>query len=213
MLFSSSGAVFPTVYSWPTSHDSVLAQCYAFQDAFLDHLMMHHTPAVALNFSNLRDGPSETLAMHNGADASEHSGWHHHHVPCPQSMYQLFVVPSEYLSLSDIIVVLFYIFLLFLKFLGPHLWHMEVPRLGVKWEQQLLAYATAHGNIGSLTHWGRPGIEPVSSWILGGFVSAAPQWELLFFYFFIACFSPSKQELVLLLMPYGSESDIKYVLC
>ena len=28
-------------------------------------------------------------------------------------------------------------------FLGPHLWHMEVPRLGVKWELQLLAYTTA----------------------------------------------------------------------
>ena len=28
-------------------------------------------------------------------------------------------------------------------FLGPHPWHMEVPRLGVKLELQLLAYATA----------------------------------------------------------------------
>ena len=27
--------------------------------------------------------------------------------------------------------------------LGPHLWHMEVPRLGVKSELQLLAYAIA----------------------------------------------------------------------
>ena len=27
-------------------------------------------------------------------------------------------------------------------FLGPHLWHMEVPRLGVKLEIQLSAYAT-----------------------------------------------------------------------
>ena len=26
---------------------------------------------------------------------------------------------------------LFYFFLSFLSFLGPHLWHMEVPRLGV----------------------------------------------------------------------------------
>ena len=29
---------------------------------------------------------------------------------------------------------------LFLSFLGLHLWHMEVPRLGVKLELQLLAY-------------------------------------------------------------------------
>ena len=48
--------------------------------------------------------------------------------------------------------------------LGPHSWHMEVPRLGVKSEVQLLAYTTntatqdpswsaiyttAHGNAGS----------------------------------------------------------------
>ena len=32
---------------------------------------------------------------------------------------------------------------LFFFFLQPRLWHMEVPRLGVKWELQLLAYTTA----------------------------------------------------------------------
>ena len=50
---------------------------------------------------------------------------------------------------------------LFICFSGPHLLHMEVPRLGVKAELHLLAYvtamqdlslyATAHGNAGSLT--------------------------------------------------------------
>ena len=39
-------------------------------------------------------------------------------------------------------------------------------------------YTTAHGNAKSLTHWVRPGIKPSSSWILVGFVSAAPQQEL-----------------------------------
>ena len=34
-----------------------------------------------------------------------------------------------------------------------------------------MTYPTAHGNVGSLTHWARPGIEPASSWILVGFVS------------------------------------------
>ena len=68
-------------------------------------------------------------------------------------------------------------FLLF----GPHLWQMEVPRLGVQSELQLLAFAqpqqqgiwamsvtytTAHSNSGSLTHWARPGIKLESSWIL-----------------------------------------------
>ena len=37
-------------------------------------------------------------------------------------------------------------------FLGPHLQHMEVPRLGVESELQLPAYTTADGNVGSLTH-------------------------------------------------------------
>ena len=54
-----------------------------------------------------------------------------------------------------------------LVFLGPHLWYMEVPRLGVQSELYLLAYTTAtatpdpshicnlhhsHGNPRSLTH-------------------------------------------------------------
>ena len=37
----------------------------------------------------------------------------------------------------------FFFFFFFLVFLGPHLRHIEVPRLG--------AYATAHLNDGSLT--------------------------------------------------------------
>ena len=60
---------------------------------------------------------------------------------------------------------------------------MEVPRLGVELELQLLAYATATamqdpsylqpipeltGNARSLTHRMRPGIESASSWILAG---------------------------------------------
>ena len=32
-------------------------------------------------------------------------------------------------------------------------------------------YTTAHGNAGSLTHWARPGIEPVSSWMLVRFAN------------------------------------------
>ena len=81
----------------------------------------------------------------------------------------------------------------FFVFLGLKPWHMEVPRLGVESEPQLLAYtaATAVPDLshisnlyhssrqhGSLTHWMRPGLEPVSSWVLVTFVSAEPQWEL-----------------------------------
>ena len=52
-----------------------------------------------------------------------------------------------------------------------------------------LTYTKAHGNPGSLTHWARPGIEPVSSWILIGFVTTEPQWELLIKYSWHRLFS------------------------
>ena len=75
----------------------------------------------------------------------------------------------------------FYIF--FSCFLGPHMWHMNISRLGVELELQLPAYTTAHGNTRSLTHWARPGIEPASSWILVRFFTSAPQQERLSFIF------------------------------
>ena len=37
---------------------------------------------------------------------------------------------------------LYYLFIFFCS-LGPHPWHMEVPRLGVEWELQPPAYTTA----------------------------------------------------------------------
>ena len=57
------------------------------------------------------------------------------------------------------------------SFPGPYLRHVGVPRLGVRSELQLLAYAAAHGNARSLIHWARPGIEPTSSWILVRFLT------------------------------------------
>ena len=66
---------------------------------------------------------------------------------------------------------------------GPHLQHMEVPRLGVESELQLPAYTTAWdpSPVCNVHHSSqqcrilnllvRPGIEPTSSWILVGFVS------------------------------------------
>ena len=70
-------------------------------------------------------------------------------------------------SLGPLHSLLFiFIFILFVCFLGPHLWHMEVPRVGIRLELQLLAYATvtatwdlsasatyatAHSNARSLT--------------------------------------------------------------
>ena len=82
--------------------------------------------------------------------------------------------------------------------MGLHLWHMDVPRLGVQWELQLPAYTTAtatqdlsgicdlhhhsSGDAWSPTHRAMPGIEPKSSWILVGFISAMPLRELLIDY-------------------------------
>ena len=69
---------------------------------------------------------------------------------------------------------------------------MNVPRLGVKSELQLPAYTSAIATtdpslVCKLHHssWQcqilnplRPVIEPVTSWILVGFVTTEPQWEL-----------------------------------
>ena len=77
-------------------------------------------------------------------------------------------------------------------FLGLKVQHKEVPRMG--WnqiysyqppmsqaqEQQFrtasVTYTTAHRNAGSLTHWARPGIKPVSSWIL---VRSINHWAMM----------------------------------
>ena len=71
-------------------------------------------------------------------------------------------------------------FFFFFFFLWQHSWHMEVFRLGVLSELQLLAFTTATatldpssichlcstcGNAGHLTHRARSGIEPTSSHI------------------------------------------------
>ena len=85
-------------------------------------------------------------------------------------------------------------FFFFFSFLGPHPGHMEVSKARdqiratatslTPQPQQLeiravfVTCTTAHSNVGSPTHWGRPGIEPTSSWMLIRFVSAVPQQEL-----------------------------------
>ena len=82
-------------------------------------------------------------------------------------------------------------FFFFFSFLRLHPWHMEIPRLGVESELQLLVYSTATAtsnpslvcNITAqgrriLNPWARPEIKPTISWFLVGFVSALPQREL-----------------------------------
>ena len=92
---------------------------------------------------------------------------------------------SESLCLKGFALVhlFFCLFVFVFFFLGPHPQHMEVPKTQ---PQQCRIQAmsattctTAHGNMGSLTRWTRPGTEPKSSWILVRFISTAPQWKLL----------------------------------
>ena len=42
-----------------------------------------------------------------------------------------------------------------------------------------VTHTTAHGSTGSLTHWAKPGIKPVTSWIVFGFITAEPRQEHL----------------------------------
>ena len=53
----------------------------------------------------------------------------------------------------------------------------------------------SHTNTGSPTYWARPGIEPASSWILVGFPSAVPQWELPLVFIFICFLVGNKMKL------------------
>ena len=39
-------------------------------------------------------------------------------------------------------------------------------------------YITAHDKTGFPTHWGKPGIKPMFSWILVKFITTDPPWEL-----------------------------------
>ena len=88
---------------------------------------------------------------------------------------------------------LFVLFCFVCLFLGPHLWHMEFPRLGVELELQLLSYATATATWGlscicNLHHGSQQCWIPnplskardwtESSWMLVRLVSTEPQWEL-----------------------------------
>ena len=45
--------------------------------------------------------------------------------------------------------ILFFFFFFFFVFLGPHWWHMEVPRLGVQSELTDASHSHSHSNTGS----------------------------------------------------------------
>ena len=77
-------------------------------------------------------------------------------------------------------------FFFFLLFLGPQVWHMEIPRSGVQSELQLPTYATLSsrqyripGPLSEARDWTRPHSYQLV------FVTAELWWELLFFFFFL----------------------------
>ena len=134
-------------------------------------------------------------------------------------------------------------------FIGLHLRHMEVPRVGAELELQLPAYTratvtpdlshicdtTAYSNTGSLTHWSRPGIKLLSSWMLVGFVNrwamtGTPIYLFNLIFKFLACGNPqyidpnellssnawnknlSAGGLFVLLWTEGKEASLTYVM-
>ena len=65
-------------------------------------------------------------------------------VPCPLSLFLFF-------SFS------FFSFIFFFYFLGPHMWHMEVPRLGIEFRATAASLCHSHSNMGS-----KPRLWPVA---------------------------------------------------
>ena len=118
------------------------------------------------------------------------------HVSFQISLSSLDICPG--VGLLDHMVVLhcgvFCLFVcLFVCFLGPHPRHMEVPRLGLESELQLLAYAAYAAmwdpsHVCDLHHssWKRQILNPLSearggtasSWVLFRLVTTEPQQEL-----------------------------------
>ena len=56
---------------------------------------------------------------------------------------QIYVITNKYLCWLEQKPSNYFYFIYFFGFLGLHLQHMDVSRLGVEWELQLLAYTTA----------------------------------------------------------------------
>ena len=92
-------------------------------------------------------GGSRIWCCHWGLKAHEYTHTHthtHRHTHTRTHATHAFV--SLYICTCSS-ACLFFFFLLFFCFLGPHPWHMEVPRRGVKSELH-----HSHSKTGSLTH-------------------------------------------------------------
>ena len=89
--------------------------------------------------------PSFTLTLPTLIDCSLKTSSSAHAISCAKTVLFPLLASSNptYHSKAIYSSKLFFFFFFFSVFLGPHLWHMEVPRLGVKSEPRLPAYATA----------------------------------------------------------------------
>ena len=101
---------------------------------------------------------------------------------CVNNQFQFYLCfITEHIQFYQTIILFILIFIYLFRFLGPHPRYMEVPRLGVKSELQLPAYATAMetqdpSRVCDLHHSSeqhqilnpraRPGIKPATSWYL-----------------------------------------------
>ena len=112
------------------------------------------------------------------------------------SVFQLFTLHFSVSVSSISLVNCLYLYTLFLLFLGPHLQHMEDPKLGVKSELLLPAYTTATATqdlsrVCDLHHSSRQCqiLNPLSKARDGALMLmdtsqvcyAEAQWELLYF--------------------------------
>ena len=101
------------------------------------------------------------------------------------SMCPLFTHISQYtIELQKINALLRFFFFAF----QSRLWHMEIPRPGVRTATAILRHSRSNTRSEPClwptppltpTHGARPGIKPTSSGILVGFTTAEPQWQLL----------------------------------
>ena len=111
---------------------------------------------------------------------------------CVCTYIYMYICVYVYIHVYMYIYTCIYIYIFVL--LGLHPWHKRVSRIGVKLELSLSAYTTATATpiLNPLSEAKDQTIEPVSLWILLGFVTTEPQWELLLIIFLYHLFLNSR---------------------
>ena len=111
------------------------------------------------------------------------------YVEISRKLYFFYFFIYVFFLLHSMVTQFFIIFILFWRGDAPMAYRSSLARgrIGVAacWPQPQqfgvraasATYTTVHSSARSLTHWERPGIEPVSWWILVSFASGEPQWE------------------------------------